>query len=324
MTKETSEINSRWYFNKFKSVRNPKGIAEKKNKTLLVQHPNSAKSSKTNTNSEDFLSTSSHSLTTTVLLKDLKENVSSRRTSFTTTSTNNDQRCQRSFSSNSNAIERETCSVLGPEICTDCLQIQTRSQLSPQVLSRNQLNQQLKVLALRRFIQNSSKLSDEDLIKMINENQIKFQEKYSNEIEKKILTDDQYFDDLANLLNRYSNYSSPYYFTNLKDFQRKYQSNKYQRLYLHETPSPISSNPLFNHKSLEKFDISKKYSFMKKASTIKPNVKSSIPIFISSEQKDPLHLKYRSLQDYSPNLHIYQKTEQISTEKSLIGTKYLQ
>ncbi|CAF1690919.1 unnamed protein product, partial [Adineta ricciae] len=131
------------------------------NKTLFVKHPNSAKSSQTNTNCEDFLSTSSHSLTTTVLLKDLKENVSSRRTSFTTTSTNNDQRCQRSFSSNSNAIEKETCSVLGPEICTDCLQIQTRIQLSPQILSRNQLNQQLKVLALRRFIRNSSKFSDE-------------------------------------------------------------------------------------------------------------------------------------------------------------------
>jgi hypothetical protein len=94
----------------------------------------------------------------------------------------------------------------------------------------------------------------------------------------------------------------PFYFKDLKDFSYKYQSNKYPRLLLNETPPPQSENPIFKRSSLEKFDISSKYSFMKRASTVKPNFQTNAKLFISTKKSESFYKQHRYLINYSPPL----------------------
>ena len=71
-------------------------------------------------------------------LKDEKDDLSQRRSSAGTIqsqrpdilvrppSTPVDRRCQRDYSSRRNSIQKETCHLLGPQICSDCIEVQTR------------------------------------------------------------------------------------------------------------------------------------------------------------------------------------------------------
>jgi hypothetical protein len=106
---------------------------------------------------------------------------------------------------------------------------------------------------------------------MIDNQQIGLIPKLSNQLNLSILTDDQYFDRLSKSFNRYAEQSSPYYFKDLKDFSQKYRANKSQRLLSSQTPVSTLFDPLLNRSSLEKRNISSKYSYMKPTSTIKPN-----------------------------------------------------
>ncbi|CAF5049410.1 unnamed protein product, partial [Rotaria sp. Silwood1] len=237
----------------------------------------------------EFNSNSYQSVTTTIQ-KDDKDYLSERRTSSGTLlslkadlivrppSTPVDQRCHRAYSSTTNPIDRETCALLGPQLCSDCIEIKTRANLSPERLPANLMQQRLSALALRRFIKNEENVSDDDLLKMVNNQQIQITNKNSNsnsnEFNSSIISDDEYFDRLSSSLSQNAG-ERPFYFKNLKDFSQKYQSNKYKRLLLSETPAPQSSNPVFKQSSFEKFDTSSKYSYMKKGSTIKPNLKSN-------------------------------------------------
>ncbi|CAF1162478.1 unnamed protein product [Adineta steineri] len=296
---------------------------------------------KLNPSRSEFLSNSSETLTT-ITRKDEKDNFSERRSSICTKSDityrpssqlSTDQRCQRAYSSTANSIERETCSILGPQLCSDCIEIQTRANLSPQnLLNKSSIRQRLTALALRRFIKNNQNLTDEDLIDMINNQEIDLNILNLNQLNSTVLTDEEYFDNLSKLLNRYAGESSPYYFKNLNDFAEKYQSNKYKRLLLSQTPIPYSSNPLFQNKHLEKFDVSNHYSYMKRASTNKTNLQLSTSIFVSPRKADPFHLKYKSLNNYSPTLLLQTIRENSKTnlsnqinnnkKRTLIGSKY--
>ena len=171
---------------------------------------------------------------------------------------------------------------------------------------------------LRKFIKNPNKLTDEDLVEIIQNKQIELINKRSDRVKSSIISDEEYFDRISRSLNQYAGESSPYYFTNLKDFPKKYQ-----RSLLCETPVPTSSNRLFNRKSVEKFDISSNYSHMKRASTIKTNFKCQPSTFVSPNQIDPFHLKHRSLNEIiHPILfHKIFQTNQIQ-KRTLIGSNY--
>ncbi|CAF1239800.1 unnamed protein product [Rotaria sordida] len=260
----------------------------------------------------EFTSNSYQSVTTTIQ-KDDKDNLSERRTSSGTItsikpdlivrppSTPVDPRCHRAYSSTTNPIDRETCALLGPQLCSDCIEIKTRANLSPERLPANLIQQRLSALALRRFIKNEENFSDDDLLKMVNNQQIQMTNKSSNELNSSIISDDEYFDRLSSSLSQNAG-ETPFYFKNLKDFSRKYQSNKYDRLLLSETPAPKSANPVFKESSFEKFDTSSKYSYMKKASTIKPNLKTNALTFLSTRKSQQFYSEYRYLTNYSPPL----------------------
>jgi hypothetical protein len=136
---------------------------------------------------------------------------------------------------------------------------------------------------------------------MVNNQQIQMTNKTSNEVNCSIMSDDEYFDRLSTSLNQYAG-ETQYYFKDFNDFSRKYQSNKYERLLLSETPSPESANPIFKESSFEKFDVSSKYSGMKRVSTIKPNLKSDASVFISPKKSEQFFSEHRYLTDYSPPL----------------------
>jgi hypothetical protein len=131
--------------------------------------------------------------------------------------------------------------------------------------------------------------------------QINTTNKYSNQFNSLIISDQEYFNRLSSSLNQYTT-ENEFYFKDLKDFSRKYQSNKYKRLLLSETPPPKSENPIFKQSSFEKFDISKKYSYMKRSSTIKPNLKSNSSIFISPKKSQQFNNEHKYLNNYSPPL----------------------
>jgi len=183
----------------------------------------------------------------------------------------NNQRCDRSYSSTRTSTQKQTCQLLGPQLCSDCIQIRTRANLSSQQLTNYSIRQRVTALALRGFIKDENKLSDDELLEMIDNQQIGLIPKRSKQLDLSILTDEQYFDRLSKSFNRYAEQSSPYYFKDLKDFSQKYRANKSQRLLLSQIPVPTLSNPLFNQSPLEKRNISSKYSYIKPTSTIKPN-----------------------------------------------------
>ncbi|CAF3623847.1 unnamed protein product, partial [Rotaria sp. Silwood2] len=106
----------------------------------------------------------------------------------------------------------------------------------------------------------------------------------------------------------------------------KYQSNKYNRLLLSETPSPQSSNPVFKKSSFEKFDSSSKYSYMKKGSTIKPNLKSNAFTFLSTRKNEEFYRDYRYLNNYSPPLLLQtlQQTARNNSNKHILLSNQFQ
>ncbi|CAF1057406.1 unnamed protein product [Rotaria magnacalcarata] len=267
--------------------------------------------------------------------KDEKENLSERRSSSGTLqsikvdliarppSTPVDPRCHRAYSSTTNPIDRQTCSLLGPQLCSDCIEIQMRANLSPERLPANVMNQRLSALALRRFLKNEENLTDDDLLKLVNNQQIQMKNKNQNEINSSIISDDEYFDRLSSSLSQNKN-ERPFYFKDLKDFSQKYQTNKYERLLLSETPAPQSANPIFKQSSFEKFDVSSRYSFMTKASTIKPNLKSNLLTFLSTKKIEQLYKDDRYLNDPSPPLLLQalQETVRKNSNKNLLN-KYI-
>jgi hypothetical protein len=298
----------------------------------------------------EFNSNSSHSLKPATNQRDEKRNssISDRRSSSGTLlsvkadliprppSTPVDPRCHRAYSSTTNSIQRETCLLLGPKLCSDCIETQIRADLSPERLPNNLMRQRLSALSIRKFVQNQENLTDDDLFKMINNQQIQTNQSNINQNNSSIISDDQYFDQLSQSFNQYST-QTPFYFKDLKDFSKKYQSNKYPRLLLSETPPPTSSNPVFKQSSFEKFDISSKYAFMKKGSTVKPNFKSNISLFISPKTSEQFYNEHRYLTNYSPpallqttqqairinsNPHIIIPSHQHNTiKRSLIASK---
>jgi hypothetical protein len=195
------------------------------------------------------------------------------------------------------------------------------------------MRQRLSALAIRRFIKNEENLSDDDLLKMVNNQQIQMTNKNCNDINCSIISDDEYFDRLSSSLNQYTN-ETEYYCKDLKDFSEKYQSNKCKRLLLSETPAPKSANPIFKESSFEKFDISEKYSYMKRASTIKPNLKSNSSIFISPKKSEEFYNEHRYLTNYSPPLLLQTIQQNVrnhsisshytkkSQKRSLINSKF--
>lgn len=176
------------------------------------------------------------------------------------------------------------------------------------------MQQRLSALAIRRFIKDEQNLNDDDLFQMINNQQIQMINKDSDQFNNSILSDEEYFNNLSLSLNQYT-IDKQFYFKDLKDFSKKYQSNKYKRLLLSETPSPKSANPIFQESSFEKFDISSAYSFMKRASTIKPNLKSNASIFISPKKSELFYKQHSYLNNYSPPL-LLQNIQQTSRKYS--------
>ena len=249
-----------------------------------------------------------------------KDTLSDRRSSIGTFSARDDvivrppstpvdPRCHRAYSSTTNPIDRETCALLGPQLCSDCIEIQTRANLSSERLPANLVHQRLSALAIRRFVKNQENLTDDELLRMINNQQIQISKKTCNETNSSVMSDDEYFDRLSSSLQHNVN-ETPYYFKDFKDFSQKYRSNKYKRLLLSETPAPTSANPIFKESSFEKFDVSPKYSYMKRASTAKPNLKSNKSIFVSPKNGEEFYKEHRYLIDYSPPLLLqtYQQT----------------
>lgn len=214
------------------------------------------------------------------------------------------------------------CSLLGPQLCSDCIEVQTRANLSPERLPVNIMHQRLSALALRRFLKNEQYLTDDDLLRLVNNQQIQIKTKISNDINCSIPSDDEYFDRLSLSISQNTN-ERPFYFKNLKDFSEKYQTNKYERLLLSETPSPKSANPIFKQSSFEKFDISSKYSFMKKASTIKPNLKSNCLSFLSTRRFEQISKENRDVTNSSPPLVLKTSQENIrKTSNKNLFNKY--
>ncbi len=329
----TKQVN--FYLNIFVKLNflkfNQKSSFKRRSNSIYITSATSLKSTSTTNPLSEFDSNSSESLKTTTE----KDILSQRRNSSTTLSslqpdltlrppsTPNNQRCHRAYSSTTTSIDQETCQLLGPELCSDCIQIQARANLSSHHLPDYLIRQRLTALALRRFIKNQNKLRDDDLLKMIDNQQIQLITKRSNQVSSSIITDEEYFDQLSKSLNQYAGESSPYYFKDLNDFSQKYQSNKYQRLLLCETPAPTSSNPLFNQSSVEKLDVSSKYSYMKRASTIKPNFTSQTSTFVSPNKIHPFYLKHRSLNDYRPQFLSQNLPRNSNLQKrTLMGSKY--
>lgn len=179
----------------------------------------------------------------------------------------------------------------------------------------NLIRQRLSVLAIRSFIPNEKYLTDDHLYQMIHNQQIQIHSKDPNPSPNSILSDEEYFHQLSSSLSEYSN-QTPFYFENLKDLSEKYSRNAYPHLYLNENPPPKSSNPLFQQTSLEKFDISPKYSFMKRASTVKPIIQSNSFAFISPRKSEDFYNQHRFLTNYSPPL-LQQTLQQTSRNSSL-------
>ncbi|CAF4683263.1 unnamed protein product [Rotaria sp. Silwood2] len=182
-------------------------------KTTSTRNKKSPSLNEFNSNSYQSVITTT-TTTATTIRKDYQDNLSERRTSSGTIisikddliarppSTPVDPRCHRAYSSTTNPIDRETCILLGPQLCSDCIEIKTRANLSPERLPPSLIHQRLSALAIRRFLKNEQNLSDDDLLKMVNNQKIQMTNKYSNELNSSIMSDDEYFDRLSSSLSQ--------------------------------------------------------------------------------------------------------------------------
>jgi hypothetical protein len=155
---------------------------------------------------------------------------------------------------------------------------------------------------------------------MINNQQIQIHSKESTQFSDSILSDQQYFDQLSSSLSQYST-QTPFYFQNLKHLSDKYSRNEHPHLLLSENHPPVSSNPLFKQSSFEKFDISSKYSSMKRTSTQKPNLKWNSFAFIPPRKSEQFYNDHRFLINYSPPL-LHQNLQQTSINFSPFNYQY--
>ena len=187
------------------------------------------------------------------------------------------------------SLKSDFPNLLGPQLCSDCIEIQTRSNLSSENLPWNLIRQRLSALAIRSFIPNEKYLTDDHLYQMIHNQQIQVIRLIHFYLMKNIF---------INYLHPYRNIPIKhlFIFLNLKDLSEKYSRNEYPHLNLSENPPPKSSNPLFKQTPLEKFDISHKYSSVKRASIVKPPIlKSNSFAFISSRKSEEFNNQHRFL-----------------------------
>ena len=230
-----------------------------------------------------------------------------------------DQRCQRAYSTRIEPIQRETCQLLGPDLCSDCIENEIRSNLSPEFVSKDFVRQRLSSLAIRSFLPNSNQFDDQQLLQLVQNQQIQLKQ---NARTPSIPTDEQYFNDLTRSI-RSTFQPTPFYYKHFQDFTYKYQSNQYPRLLISENPSPTSSNPIFQQDFIDKLNVSTKYAFMKKASTTKYDFNSNLSTFISPKRSDQFHREHRYLTNYSPPL-LKHSSQQFTKEKNKCFFSHLQ
>lgn len=266
------------------------------------------------TRSMDDFSSPSDPITETTILPRERDNHFSRRDSLTTTgdsvksgrnrrapSTPVDPRCDRAYSSRTKSINRETCDLLGPQLCSDCLELRTRTSLQAEHLPSEQIRRRLSALAIERFLPKDKVPNQEEIFKLLHDQRIELNTE--RETDEDIPSDQEYFTAMTqSLIEHCHSHSTPFFFEHFKDLQEKYSSNVYPRLHLDSTPIPQSSNPLFHSDNLEFFDISPKYSQMKRASTQRYPFDSKATIFVSPRKSEQFHNQHRFLNNYSPPL----------------------
>lgn len=228
-----------------------------------------------------------------------------------------ERRCDRIYSSLKNDLNRETCLLLGPDLCSDCLEIRQKDHLSSELLSSHLIQQRLKKHSLKRFLPNDPHLNDQQ-IEQIFSNYQHHLEKLSSNSSEDILTDEQYFHHLSTSISQNS-HSTPFYFQHFQDLTEKYRQNRYPRLLISETPVPQSSNPIFQQSNAEKFSISPKYSQMKRSSTKVYPLRSDAPCFISPKKSEQFYSEHRYPSNSSPPLLI-QNIQQMKRNQSHLQT----
>ncbi|CAF0807267.1 unnamed protein product [Didymodactylos carnosus] len=242
-----------------------------------------------------------------------------------------DARCDRSNSSSANILSREACNLLGPKLCSDCTEIKVRSAHERQ--STPLTKSHLYALAIQRYLVN---VNENDVEKLINEKKVNMNPLRISVQENAMISDDEYFNQLASSFNTHT--VTPYYFRDMSDFAEKYRQNKYDRSLLSESKVPQSANPIFDEQ-IEKYDIANNYKTMRRASTVKPNLVSMAPVFISPKKSQRAYQE-RYFMNYSPPLllNALQNTARLNSNpnvftigddmqtiqhKSLIATRYM-
>ena len=264
---------------------------------------------------EDFSSPSDPFTETTLL--PIEQDISpSRRDSLTTTTTDSvkseinrrapstpvDPRCDRAYSSTTKSINRQICDLLGPQLCSDCLELRTRTNLSAEHLPSQLIRRRLSALAIRRFLPEKSTQNEEEIFQLLHDQRIELNTD-KERTDGNILSDQEYFDEMTqSLIEHCQRHPTPFLFEHFKDLQEKYSSNVYPRLHLDETPIPQSSNPLFHSSQLQFFDVSTKYSQMKRASTQRYPFDTKATIFVSPRKSQLFHHQHRFLNNSSPPL----------------------
>lgn len=157
-----------------------------------------------------------------------------------------DIRCSRVNSSHVRSISREHCSLLGPELCSDCLELKSKSDsLFHSRISSTQLERRLSSLSIRRFVQNQDLYSDEELQQRIPFLGNKRMRHNTNEhlSTDDFIDDDIYFDRLSNSI-RDGARSSQLCFVNLRQLESKHRQST-EPIRLHDNPSIESSNHVY-------------------------------------------------------------------------------
>ncbi|CAF0998151.1 unnamed protein product [Didymodactylos carnosus] len=208
-------------------------------------------------------------------------------------STSTDSRCDRSYSPLDKKISHEPCDSLESKLCSDCTEVKIsntqKRQSTPLPESR------FYALAIQRYLVN---VNEKDVEKLINEKKVKINPSQTLVQDNKMMTDDEYFDQLSSAFHTHP--VTPYYFRDMTDFAEKYRQNKYPRLRLSDSQVPQSANPIF-YKQIEKYDVAQNYKTMKRASTVKPNIVSIAPIFISPKKTSKTY-RERYFMNYTPQL----------------------
>ena len=268
-----------------------------------------------------------------------KEKIS-RRTSITTSSEENnsryrppsspvERRCQRLSSSTSSNLNRETCQLLGPDLCSDCLEIRLKDRIDcdQHCFHCQSIEEHIFHLSRQTHLPSRKSSLDHQQRSTTNSNQRKL-----FEFADDILSDDEYFDDLAVNLHGKVSKTKDFYFRDFKDLTSKYRSNIYPRLLISETPVPHSSNEVFQSIRSDLFVPSKIYSQMKISSKETFSFHSKAPTFLSPRKSQQFISQHRFLQNYSPPLLIQRSNHCQSTlnnshrtfssvKHSLINTK---